>query len=212
MIKRTTEKLLTWIGVGLQVIVVLFWAFLAILIGANSGEIETALLEDGTTTVEEAQFIMMMYHFIVNFALIFGIIALIVAIIAGVMMNKKVKLAGILLIIAGVISIFYSISGILWLVAGIMLLVRKPVPTNSQQMTSYTPSNANHSVNPDASHHVENYNPVNRQAQQHSPRTENDKAGQGHEMNNAESREDAHFRSDAEAQRSKDIQQDPYKY
>ena len=49
------------------------------------------------------------------------------AIIGAVLIGKKAKAAGILLIIVGVISLIGNwITAILWLVAGIMLLVRKP--------------------------------------------------------------------------------------
>ncbi|UXU59725.1 DUF4064 domain-containing protein [Staphylococcus agnetis] len=203
MIKRTAEKILTWIGVGIQTIAILFCGFLALVIGLNSNEIETALLEDGTYTVDEAQFVVMIYNFFINFAVIFGILALILAIVGGVFINKKTKLAGILLIIAGVLSFFFSLSGILWLVAGIMLLVRKPAPTHAQSM-----QNNNQPVNHSEPQHVENHNPVRHSEQ----RSANSHSEQAHTSHHTKQHDDEHFRSEAEEQRSKDIQKDPYKY
>ncbi|WP_415410726.1 DUF4064 domain-containing protein [Staphylococcus agnetis] len=203
MIKRTAEKVLTWIGVGIQTIAILFCGFLALVIGLNSNEIETALLEDGTYTVDEAQFVVMIYNFFINFAVIFGILALILAIVGGVFINKKTKLAGILLIIAGVLSFFFSLSGILWLVAGIMLLVRKPAPTHAQSM-----QNNNQPVNHSEPQHVENHNPVRHSEQ----RSANSHSEQAHTSHHTQQHDDEHFRSEAEEQRSKDIQKDPYKY
>ena len=212
MIKRTAEKVLTWIGVGIQTIAILFCGFLALVIGLNSNEFETALLEDGTYTVDEAQFVVMIYNFFVNFAVIFGILALILAIVGGVFINKKTKLAGILLIIAGVLSFFFSLSGILWLVAGIMLLVRKPAPTHAQPHAqphaSQSMQNNNQPVNHSEPQHVENHNPVRHSEQ----RSANSHSEQAHTSHHTQQHDDEHFRSEAEEQRSKDIQKDPYKY
>ncbi|SUK03323.1 membrane protein [Staphylococcus agnetis] len=208
MIKRTAEKVLTWIGVGIQTIAILFCGFLALVIGLNSNEFETALLEDGTYTVDEAQFVVMIYNFFINFAVIFGIVALILAIVGGVFINKKTKLAGILLIIAGVLSFFFSLSGILWLVAGIMLLVRKPAPTQAQPHASQSMQNNNQPVNHSEPQHIENHNPVRHSEQ----RSANSHSEQAHTSHHTQQHDDEHFRSEAEEQRSKDIQKDPYKY
>lgn len=187
MIKRTGEHVLTWIGVGLQTIGVLFFTFFAFVIGANPEEIQEDMVSDGSYTYEEAEGVIAVFRFFFGFGIFLGVILLVVAIVAGILISKKVKLAGILLLVAGILSLFVSFASILWIIAGIMLLVRKPKTSaeNHQYYHNYEERN----TTTEYPHNVENHNP------------------QRHEHN-----QNQHFETQEEAQRSKEIQKDPYKY
>ena len=64
-------------------------------------------------------------------------------IIGAIKIGKSNKLAGILLLVFGIISLIFNwISAILWIIAGIMLLVRKPAPNLSSDI-----SRAEHTAN-----------------------------------------------------------------
>lgn len=128
--KRTIERVLTWIGIVLQILGVVLMAVLIPMMG--NGEVKEAFIsqmmqEDSSFTYEDGNTIFSTFSGLLTTGLVLGIILLIIALIAVFLISKKPKVAGVLLIIAGVISFLGNwINAVLWLVAGNMLLVRKP--------------------------------------------------------------------------------------
>ncbi|MGW7899699.1 DUF4064 domain-containing protein [Staphylococcus shinii] len=128
--KRTTERVLTWIGIALQLIAVVILAVIIPML--RNGEAKDAFInqmrqEDASITHDEANAFFSTLSGLVTTGLVIGIIILIIALVAAFLIGKKAKIAGVLLIIAGVISLLGNwINAVLWIVAGIMLLVRKP--------------------------------------------------------------------------------------
>ena len=128
-IKRTVEHILTWLGVVLQAIVAIMFLVLKPLMGNNNFRdqmiSEAQKQGNSVSTSELNQGIDVLGSFF-SFLTWGAVISLILAIIGGILISKKPKIAGILLIIAGLIALMSNwISVILWIVAGIMLLVRK---------------------------------------------------------------------------------------
>ncbi|MBE7342716.1 DUF4064 domain-containing protein [Staphylococcus haemolyticus] len=128
-IKRTVEHILTWLGVVLQAIAAIMFLVLKPLMGNNNFKdqmiSESQKQGNSVSTSELNQGIDALGSFI-SFLTWGAVISLILAIIGGILISKKPKIAGILLIIAGLIALLSNwISVILWIVAGIMLLVRK---------------------------------------------------------------------------------------
>ncbi|WP_248498119.1 DUF4064 domain-containing protein [Staphylococcus haemolyticus] len=129
-IKRTGEHVLTWIGVAIQALVAIMFLMIKPFIGnADFKEqiINETQKQGNQVSITEINNGMDALGSLFNFFTWGAFIPLILAIIGGILINKKPKLAGILLIIAGILAIATNwISLILWLIAGIMLLVRKP--------------------------------------------------------------------------------------
>lgn len=129
-IKRTGEHVLTWIGVAIQALVAIMFLMIKPFIGnADFKEqiINETQKQGNEVSITEINNGMDALGGLFNFFTWGAFIPLILAIIGGILINKKPKLAGILLIIAGILAIATNwISLILWLIAGIMLLVRKP--------------------------------------------------------------------------------------
>lgn len=129
-IKRTSEHVLTWIGVAIQALVAIMFLMIKPFIGnADFKEqiINETQKQGNEVSITEINNGMDALGGLFNFFTWGAFIPLILAIIGGILINKKPKLAGILLIIAGILAIATNwISLILWLIAGIMLLVRKP--------------------------------------------------------------------------------------
>ncbi|MCZ4236685.1 DUF4064 domain-containing protein [Staphylococcus equorum] len=129
MIKRTTERVLTWIGIALQLIGVVLIAVFIPMIGNNEVKetvIQQMMADDPSFSYEDGTNIFGMLSSLLTAGLVLSIVILIIAIIGAILINKKAKAAGILLILVGVISFLGNwINAILWIVAGVMLLVRK---------------------------------------------------------------------------------------
>ena len=125
MISRTGERILAWIGVGIQLLGVLMWG--GILLFMGSAGFEEELRADPSLTPSEASESATIFLVIMVVGLAIGLIVLIGTIIGSIKIGKSNKLAGILLLVFGIISLILNwISAILWIIAGIMLLVRKP--------------------------------------------------------------------------------------
>ncbi|HLR18943.1 MAG TPA: DUF4064 domain-containing protein [Staphylococcus sp.] len=128
--KRTTERVLTWIGIVLQLIGVVLIAIFIPMISNNEVKesvIQQMMADDPSFSYQDGANIFGMLGSLLTVGLILSIIILIIAIIGAILIGKKAKAAGILLIIVGVVSFLGNwINAILWIVAGIMLLVRKP--------------------------------------------------------------------------------------
>lgn len=148
--KRTAEKILTWVGIVLHAIWVIF------IIGAIAIFKNPEFQQQIEMTGQDAS----QLNSINPTSLITFLVPLVIALVA-VFLFKKPILAGILLIIAAATGVFLSaslISGILWLIAGIMLLVRKP-------------KNGNY-IYQNPKHHSQQYqeNPQDVEAQRHQDR------------------------------------------
>ena len=129
MIKRTGERVLAWIGVGIQLLGVLIWGGLLLFMGSSGFKEE--LRADNPTLI------------IMGVDLGGRRIIKKKTIIGSIKIGKSNKLAGILLLVFGIISLIFNwISAILWIIAGIMLLVRKPAPNLSSDI-----SRAEHTAN-----------------------------------------------------------------
>ncbi|MGD6769291.1 DUF4064 domain-containing protein [Staphylococcus arlettae] len=128
MIKRTGERVLAWIGVGIQLLGVLIWGGLLLFMG-SSGFKEELRADNPTLSPSQASESANVFFIIMGVGLAIGLIVLIGTIIGAIKIGKSNKLAGILLLVFGIISLILNwISAILWIIAGIMLLVRKPEP------------------------------------------------------------------------------------
>ncbi|MCG7338910.1 DUF4064 domain-containing protein [Staphylococcus sp. ACRSN] len=126
MVNRTAEKVLTWIGNGLHALSFLMFGVLLLLLNFNSTEFKQSML-DSETTMADANGVFIVFNVILIVGLIVAIIFLALGILSALLIGKKNKAAGIILIVIGVFSLFgNALVGVLWIVAGIMLLVRKP--------------------------------------------------------------------------------------
>lgn len=119
MIKRTAEKVMTWIGIGFQILTILGISLLLFLM--NMETVKESMIEDGAMTASEAASSSQLTNVFLIIGLILSIVLLVLAILSAKWIDKKPKVAGVILIIIGVISLFGN-----WIVSGIMLLVKKP--------------------------------------------------------------------------------------
>ncbi|BBD88959.1 DUF4064 domain-containing protein [Staphylococcus caprae] len=130
MIKRTGEKVLSWIGNILHLLYLGFIVLMVSMMGNKDFKDEMINSSQSSNPNVSSDQLNQYYGMLSSMGtgfIIFLIALLILAIIGTILISKKPKVAGILLIIAGIIGIFTSfIAGILWLIAGIMLLARKP--------------------------------------------------------------------------------------
>lgn len=145
--KRTGEKVLSIIATILNFLSV---GFLVIIILSSQviaddpmfqTEIENQFSASGLTG-DEIQRTMVLYDGFVGFVsglgwlfVVFGLIAIILAIVGTVKVNKNAKLAGILFIISALLSGVISLPGILLIIAAIMCFVRKPKQQDFLQKT-----------------------------------------------------------------------------
>ncbi|MHD0396505.1 DUF4064 domain-containing protein [Staphylococcus simulans] len=143
MIKRTGEHVLTWIGVGIGALIVLFVALMVPLM--QSDDFMIGMQEsDANLTYEELTEVASGMQVMGTFILVGNVIAVILAIIGGIFISKKAKTAAILLLIAGVVSLLCNWpSAILWIIASIMLFSRKPKSTSLTQDGYYNYDKAN---------------------------------------------------------------------
>ncbi|GAK09303.1 DUF4064 domain-containing protein [Geomicrobium sp. JCM 19038] len=143
--KRTGEKILSWIGNVINILMVVVVGFLAIGLSAIGGDFEqqmmTELENDPAFTGEEAQMAADMFGMMGStfvgltwFALIVMIIGTVLGIIGAIKITKNAKTAGILLLVAGGGMLLLTvgttlIQSVLLIIAGIMCLARKPQVT-----------------------------------------------------------------------------------
>ncbi|PHK48907.1 DUF4064 domain-containing protein [Staphylococcus edaphicus] len=149
--KRTAEKILIWIGIMIQFVLIFLMAIIAPFFNDVSVKNElTALLNSSdaynqnATQTDPAHLIDLASNLFIA-ALIVAIIATVIAMISALLVNKLPKLVGMVMIILGIITILVLnwITAILWLVAGILLLARKNHLTNNKAM--YPKENNEHS-------------------------------------------------------------------
>lgn len=143
MIKRTGEHVLTWIGVGIGALIVLFVALMVPLM--QSEDFMVGMQQgDASLTYEEISQAAAGMQVMGTFVLVGNVIAVILAIVGGIFISKKAKTAAILLLIAGIVSLLCNwISAILWIIASIMLFSRKPKSPSLTQDGYYNYDKAN---------------------------------------------------------------------
>lgn len=127
--KRTAEKVLSWIGIVFGILGII--SFVALKPLFDPDKVDTDAIKSGQSAEEARQNAETMST-AMGTGTVVSIIATILALIAVFLIKKHRIASGVLLIIAGIISFFGNlICAILFLIAGIMLLVRKP--KNHQQ-------------------------------------------------------------------------------
>ncbi|MDN6160711.1 MAG: DUF4064 domain-containing protein, partial [Staphylococcus equorum] len=104
MIKRTAEKVMTWIGIGFQILTILGISLLLFLM--NMETVKESMIEDGAMTASEAASSSQLTNVFLIIGLILSIVLLVLAILSAKWIDKKSKVAGVILIIIGVISLF----------------------------------------------------------------------------------------------------------
>ncbi|HAL09526.1 MAG TPA: hypothetical protein DCO67_06080 [Staphylococcus sp.] len=124
MIKRTTERILIWIGIAVQIMIL---SALCLLIWyTNSKEAVKSMMETNTISFNEATSTLNLLSGFIIFELIWGVILMGLAITSFVWIGKKSKVAGMILIVIGILSIIINwIAVIMWIIAGSMLIKKK---------------------------------------------------------------------------------------
>lgn len=131
--KRTAEKILVWIGIILQFIMIFLMAITAPFF--NDVSVKNELIEvinqsnvynQNASQMDPANIVDLMSNLFIS-ALIVVIVCTVIAIIFATLINKLPKFAGIIFILLGIVTVLTLnwITAILWLIAGILLLVRK---------------------------------------------------------------------------------------
>ncbi|CAM3130995.1 hypothetical protein CD039_09420 [Staphylococcus argensis] len=142
--KRTAEKVLSWIGIVVSILGIILFAVAKPLFNSDSVDPDTV---NSDQSVEQARQGMENLSSSMTTLIVISIIGTILALIAVFLIKKSRVAAGVLLIIAGIVFIFANwICTILFLIAGIMLLVRKPKNHNQDDM---------HRENQDSVYHEE---------------------------------------------------------
>ncbi len=134
VMKRTIEKILTWVGILLQFLLIFVMALIVPFLNDesakdsliqsinNSGEFnQNATQIDPSRYIDIASSLFLM-------ALGAVIVCTIIALICALLINRLPKVVGVVLILIAIVTVFTFnlITALLWLIAGIMLLVRKP--------------------------------------------------------------------------------------
>ncbi|MBN6851210.1 glucan phosphoethanolaminetransferase (alkaline phosphatase superfamily) [Staphylococcus saprophyticus] len=131
--KRTAEKILIWIGIILQLILIFLMAIVAPFF--NDVSVKNELIEvinqsniynQNASQMDPANIVDLVSNLFI-LALIVVIVCTVIAIIFAILTNKLPKFVGIIFILLGLVTVLTLnwITAILWLVAGILLLVRK---------------------------------------------------------------------------------------
>lgn len=131
--KRTVEKILTWVGIILQFILIFLMAIVTPFL--NDASVKDSLIQSMNNSQEFNQVsnqmtpsqLLDMASSLFIVALGAVIVCTIIAIIFALLINKIPKVSGVVLILIAIVTVFTFnwITALLWLVAGILLLVRK---------------------------------------------------------------------------------------
>ncbi|MDW5470657.1 DUF4064 domain-containing protein [Staphylococcus equorum] len=131
--KRTVEKILTWVGIILQFILIFLMAIVTPFL--NDASVKDSLIQSMNNSQEFNQVsnqmtpsqLLDMASNLFIIALGAVIVCTIIAIIFALLINKIPKVSGVVLILIAIVTVFTFnwITALLWLVAGILLLVRK---------------------------------------------------------------------------------------
>ncbi|MGO1862232.1 MAG: DUF4064 domain-containing protein [Staphylococcus equorum] len=131
--KRTVEKILTWVGIILQFILIFLMAIVTPFL--NDASVKDSLIQSMNNSQEFNQVsnqmtpsqLLDMASSLFIVALGAVIVCTIIAIIFALLINKIPKVSGVVLILIAIVTVFTFnwITALLWLVAGNLLLVRK---------------------------------------------------------------------------------------
>lgn len=157
--KRTAEKILIWIGIILQLILIFLMAIVAPFF--NDVSVKNELIEvinqsniynQNASQMDPANIVDLVSNLFI-LALIVVIVCTVIAIIFAILTNKLPKFVGIIFILLGLVTVLTLnwITAILWLVAGILLLVRK----KQKSYDRYQPAKGNRKKE-QAKHHHKN--------------------------------------------------------
>ncbi|MBF0812485.1 DUF4064 domain-containing protein [Staphylococcus sp. mip270_02] len=137
--KRTGEKVLVWIGIILQFILIFLMAIVTPFLNDISVKNELAdtiynsdMYNQGTPQMDASSLVDIASQ-IFLLALIIVIICTVLAIIFALFINKIPKVVGVFFILLGITTVLTLnwLTAVLWLIAGIMLLARKQKHTDS---------------------------------------------------------------------------------
>ena len=131
--KRTLEKVLVWLGIFIQFVLIFLMAIAAPFLNdrsfkrslMDSFENQEAISNNLTQTETSQLLDNISQLFIVALGLV--IVTTILALIFVLLINKIPKTVGVIFILLAIVSVFTLniISALLWLIAGILLLVKK---------------------------------------------------------------------------------------
>lgn len=125
MIKRTTERTFIWIGIAVQILILLVCGLL--LWYSNSDGAVIDMMNSNSISIDEAKSTLNILSGFMIIELIWGVILMGLAITSIVWTDKKTRVAGIILIVIGILSIIINwVAVIMWIIAGTMLIRRKP--------------------------------------------------------------------------------------
>ncbi|WP_239751630.1 DUF4064 domain-containing protein [Mammaliicoccus sp. H-M34] len=125
MIKRTTERTFIWIGIAVQILILLVCGLL--LWYSNSDGAVIDMMNSNSISIDEAKSTLNILSGFMIIELIWGVILMGLAITSIVWTDKKTRVAGIILIVIGILSIILNwVAVIMWIIAGTMLIRRKP--------------------------------------------------------------------------------------
>ncbi|KAK55476.1 DUF4064 domain-containing protein [Staphylococcus lugdunensis] len=224
MIKRTGEKVLTWIGFILHTLYVIFLVLIQMMVSDSDFKEQLAneLQKNPDSNVSRDQTIEAVNSVATNSSgwIMIGIVILGLTLVAAIMLSKHPTISAILLIIAVVLSVFNVswVAGILWLIAAIMLLVRRP--KNQYAYNSGTTTDIPPEENERYNNYSENHNDEYRHQQQ-DVEVDNHDHHQSHSTNDKDVSDDARlsnddqhddFVRDAAERRQQEKNDDPYKY
>lgn len=137
--KRTVEKVLVWIGIILQFILIFFMAIVTPFLNDASVKNELAdsiynsnMYNQGASQMDASSLVNVASQ-IFLIALIIVVICTVLAIVFALFINKIPKTVGVFFILLGIITVLTLnwITAVLWLIAGIMLLAKKPKRADS---------------------------------------------------------------------------------
>ncbi|MEB7802075.1 DUF4064 domain-containing protein [Staphylococcus xylosus] len=137
--KRTGEKVLVWIGIILQFILIFLMAIITPFLNDVSVKNELAdaiynssMYDQGKPQIDASNLVDVASQ-IFLLALVIVIICTVLAIIFALFINKIPKVVGVCFILLGIVTVLTLnwLTAVLWLIAGIMLLVRKQKHTDN---------------------------------------------------------------------------------
>ncbi|MBM2657520.1 DUF4064 domain-containing protein [Staphylococcus pseudoxylosus] len=137
--KRTGEKVLVWIGIILQFILIFLMAIVTPFLNDISvknelvdGIYNSDMYNQGTSQMDASSLVDIASQ-IFLLALVIVIICTVLAIVFALFINKIPKVVGVCFILLGIITVLTLnwLTAVLWLIAGIMLLARKQKHTDS---------------------------------------------------------------------------------
>ena len=210
MIKRTAERVLAWIGVGIEFFTLLFLAFYLVVMLVSPSSVKEGMTEDGTISSSDANSIIGMVQGVSGIWFIVSLIGFALAMFAAIKIGKKTKMSGIILTILGVIFLFFSFAGIFWLISGIMLLVRKPKQSiyDSNGYSNDHYQNSTHNNNNLNQNRNNDYNPNHNNSYDNNNNNDFNRNNQGNQRNEFNQNNDQNRDFERKNNERRDFEQD----